>query len=437
MTDFLADLGLPSEPTAPLFARDQPAVDFSREAVDKRKADGQRRKAEEADAQRQRSTPRPDDGVVLVNGADLKPEPIRWLWPQWLALGKLHILAGAAGQGKTTINLAFAATVSAGGRWPDGSRCEPGNVLIWSGEDDPADTLLPRLLAMGADRKRIFFVQGARVDGEALPFDPARDMPGLLVAAARIGGIKLLMVDPVVSAVAGDSHKNTEVRRALQPLVDLAAAVDCAAVGITHFSKGSAGRDPTERVTGSIAFGAVARVVLVAAKVRSEDGGTTRILARAKSNIGPDDGGFGYEIEQVEVEAYPGIFASRVTWGEALAGTARELLAEAETDGAGGDGDDGPGDAAAWLRDLLAAGPVAARDVKRSADEAGYAWRTVQRAMRKAGADSRRGGFGKPAEWFLTPAIRATSGPVAPFAPTLEVGANGANGGATDDSEAF
>ena len=133
MTDFLADLGLPSEPTAPLFARDQPAVDFSREAVDKRKADGQRRKAEEADAQRQRSTPRPDDGVVLVNGADLKPEPIRWLWPQWLALGKLHITAGAAGQGKTTIILAFGAIVSSGGRWPDGSRCEPGNVLIWSG----------------------------------------------------------------------------------------------------------------------------------------------------------------------------------------------------------------------------------------------------------------------------------------------------------------
>ena len=214
-----------------------------------------------------------DDGVMLVNGADLKPEPIRWLWPEWLALGKLHILAGAAGQGKTTINLAFAATITAGGRWPDGTRCEPGNVLIWSGEDDPADTLLPRLLAMGADRSRVFFVQGSRVNGEELSFDPARDMTELMVAATRIGGIKMLMVDPVVSAVAGDSHKNTEVRRALQPLVDLAAAIDCAAVGISHFSKGSGGREPTERVVGSVAFGAVARVVLVAAKVKSDDDG--------------------------------------------------------------------------------------------------------------------------------------------------------------------
>lgn len=77
------------------------------------------------------------DGVMLTCGADLTPEPISWLWPGWLAQGKLHILAGAPGQGKTTIAQSFAATVTTGGRWPDGHRCEPGNVLIWSGEDDP------------------------------------------------------------------------------------------------------------------------------------------------------------------------------------------------------------------------------------------------------------------------------------------------------------
>ncbi len=68
--------------------------------------------------------------VILVNGADLTPEPIRWLWPDWLALGKFHILAGAPGQGKTTIALKFAATVTAGGRWPEGSQTDAGNVLI-------------------------------------------------------------------------------------------------------------------------------------------------------------------------------------------------------------------------------------------------------------------------------------------------------------------
>jgi hypothetical protein len=356
------------------------------------------RLAEQAQAKlREKERRTDDDGVILVNGADLKPEPIRWLWPQWLAMGKLHILAGAAGQGKTTITLAFAASITCGGRWPDGSRCEPGNALIWSGEDDPADTLLPRLLAMGADPRRIFFVKGSRIEGEALPFDPARDMAALMAAAEKVGEVKLLMVDPVVSAVTGDSHKNTEVRRALQPLVDLAAALDCAAVGITHFSKGSAGRDPTERVTGSIAFGAVARVVLVAAKVKGDDGTERRILARSKSNIGPDGGGFEYVIEQVEVEAHPGIFASRIEWGQAVEGSARDLLAEPDQDD-----EQSPRESAAeFLREVLGAGAAPVKTVEAEARSAGVAWRTVRRAADELQVIKRKGGMGAGWYWSL------------------------------------
>lgn len=360
--------------------------------------------------------------VVLLNGVDVKPEPVRWLWPGWLALGKLHIFAGAPGQGKTTIALALAATVTRGGRLPDGTVCQSGNVLIWSGEDDPADTLLPRLIAMSADLRRVCFVQGARIDGQIVPFDPARDIAQLADAAGRIGGAKLLILDPVVSAVTGDSHKNTEVRRALQPVVELASTLGAAVLGISHFGKGSAGRDPTERVVGSVAFGAVARVVLVAAKVKGPEGDARRIIARSKSNIGPDDGGFVYALDQVEVA--PGIQASRVLWGEAVQGNARDLIAAPEPEGSG---DDVRGDAAGFLRDLLAEGPVSARDVKRHADEAGFAWRTVQRAMRQAGVQSQRVGFGKPAEWSLI-TNRAT---VAPVAPVSDVGANGAIGTST------
>lgn len=268
--------------------------------------------------------------VLLRNGADLTPEPIHWLWPGWLALGKLHILAGAPGQGKTTIAMACAATVTLGGRWPDGSRCDVGNVLIWSGEDDPADTLLPRLLAAGADKTRCYFVSGTRIAGVEQPFDPARDMAALEAQAKTIGGIKLLIVDPVVSAVAGDSHKNTEVRRGLQPLVDLGHRLGVAVLGISHFSKGGAGSDPTSRVVGSIAFAAVARVVLVASKVKSDGDEDRRILARSKSILGMDTGGFEYHIEVSE--PLPGIHASYVAWGQAVEGTARELLAEPDAD---------------------------------------------------------------------------------------------------------
>lgn len=336
------------------------------------------------------------DGVLLTCGSDLTPEPVCWLWPYWLALGKLHILAGPPGQGKTTIAAGnIAATVSIGGRWPDGSRCDPGNVLIWSGEDDPADTLLPRLIAAGADRSRCFFVSGARVDGVVQPFDPARDLGHLLAAVEQVGGIRLLIVDPVVSAVTGDSHKNGEVRRALQPLVDLAAACRCAVLGITHFSKGGQGQDPTQRVVGSVAFSAVARIVMVAAKVKGEDGEDRRILARSKSNIGPDSGGFEYHLEQVE--ALPGIEASRIAWGKAVEGTARELLTDLSDDA-----DEAPRDGAAdFLREVLRDGPAPVKTIKVEAADAGHAWRTVQRAADDLAVIKKKGGMSDGWYWQL------------------------------------
>lgn len=275
---------------------------------------------------------KPKREVMLKKGSDLTPEPIVWLWQYWLAEGKFHILAGAPGVGKTTVALAAAATITIGGIWPDGERCTAGNVLIWSGEDDPADTLLPRLMASGANRDRIFFVDDTKTaDGEVIPFDPAVDLFDLERAAIAIGGVSLIIVDPVVTAVTGDSHKNTETRRGLQPLVEMAKRLNAAVLGITHLSKGGSGGDPVSRVIGSIAFTALARVVLVAAKVTGDDGETKRVLMRGKSNCGPDEGGFVYHLDQSE--PVPGITASSASWGEPVTGTAREIMAEPDTDG--------------------------------------------------------------------------------------------------------
>jgi putative DNA primase/helicase len=333
--------------------------------------------------------------VVLTSGDALNPEPVSWLWRDWLALGKVHILAGAPGQGKTTIAMALAAAVTTAGRWPDGSRAEGGNILIWSGEDDPADTLLPRLVASGADRAKCFFVDGVMREGQNQPFDPARDVPMLKEAIGRIGGISLLVVDPVVSAVSGDGNKNNDVRRALQPLVDLASSCRCAVLGITHFSKGGQGSDPTQRVVGSVAFSAVARVVMVAAKVKGEDGEDRRIFARSKSNIGPDDGGYQYFLEQVE--ALPGIDASRATWGQAVQGNARELLTDATEDD-----EKAPRDGAAdFLREVLKDGPVPTKSLKAEAMEAGHTWRTLRRAADELLVIKRKGGMSDGWYWQL------------------------------------
>lgn len=328
------------------------------------------------------------DGVVLLCGDSLTPTPISWLWHAWLALGKLHLLAGAPGQGKTTIAISFAATVTSGGRWPDASRCAPGNVLVWSGEDDPADTLLPRLIAAGGDKSRIHFVSGTRIDGVMQAFDPARDMVALQAQAEALGDVRLIIVDPIVSAVTGDSHKNTETRRALQPLVDLAANMNAALLGITHFSKGGQGGDPSQRVLGSVAFTAVARVVLVAAKVQGEDGQEDRrILARSKSNIGPDDGGYEYNLEQSE--PLPGIEASYVTWGNSVDGSARELLSDPNEEG-----QHDQGDAAEMLRaELVSACWTNVEMASKPLKAAGFSKKQIWSASKKLKVLRKKGGM--------------------------------------------
>lgn len=359
-------------------------------------------------------------GIEILRADQVRLEPIRWLWDGYLARGKMHIIAGAPGTGKTTVALALAATLTTAGRWPDGTTAGTGNVLIWSGEDDPGDTLVPRLRAMDADLSRIAFIDGATeiVDGELrkVAFDPAKHLPALALRVAQEPPA-LVIIDPIVSAVAGDSHKNSETRRGLQPLVDLARLHDFALFGVTHFSKGTQGRDPTERVTGSLAFGALARMVFVATKTKEG-----RVFMKSKSNIATDEGGFGYDIEQTQVPNYPDIFASRVLWGAAIEGNAREVLAEAEAEEQtdGGNESTETDEAIDALRDVLSEGEMVAKEVKATMRAAGYTDKVIRLARERLGVQTRREGFGKEMRslWSLPPDPEsAHSCPEDPFVP--------------------
>ena len=323
-----------------------------------------------------------DRAVNIRSGADITPVPITWLWSGWLPAGKLTILAGTAGTGKTTLALGLAATLSTAGKWPDGSHClKRGNVLIWSSEDVAEDTLLPRLIASGADIKRCHFIEGITHHGENVPFDPSQDMPDLHRAVESIGGISLLIIDPIVSAVSGDMHKANDVRRSLQAIVDFAEAHLCAVIGITHFAKGGVGKAPQDRVIGSQAFGALARMVLVAAK---DEEGERRVLARAKSNIAPDDGGVAYNLNVTTIEG--NIETTYATWDGAIEGTAREILGDVEQDG-NEDGSERK-DAEQFLADLLKEGGLPVRQIKADADGAGYSWSTIRRAQKSLGIEA-------------------------------------------------
>ena len=332
-----------------------------------------------------RAWAKPASGFHLVSGDSVQPEAVRWLWPHWLSLGKLHLLAGSPGTGKTTIAVSLAATITSGGAWPDGGgQTEPGDVLIWSGEDGIADTLLPRFLAAGGDRRRLHFAGDVSESGRSRPFNPATDLQRMVDAAEFMRELKLVVLDPVVAVMQGDSHKNSETRRDLQPLVSLAEQLDVAVLGVTHLSKGTTGREPHERVMGSVAFAALARIVL--ATVKARDPRIPHRLVRAKSNLGLDHGGVEYSLLAAPVPGHD-FLAQRVEWGRPLNGSAHELMAIEAPD----ESDEARREVHAFLHDQLAHGPLAQRALRAAAEANGFKWRTVERAKADLGLVARKG----------------------------------------------
>jgi len=314
--------------------------------------------------------------VRLIRATGVQPVKIDWLWPGYIARGKLHLLGGGKGAGKSTLLYDLFARTTAGGNWPDGTPAPIGDALIWSGEDDFNDTILPRFLAAGGNPDRLFFIDGVMQDGVKRAFDPASDMFDLLGAIEDVPGLQAMMIDPIVLASAGDSHKNAETRRGLQPLVDLLNHRRIAGFGVTHFTKGTQGKDPIERITGTLAYAALSRVVFAAAKGEDEDG--PRRFVRIGSNIGPSGGGFEYRLLREPLAGHDGIIAQRVGWGRRLTGSGRELIEalapEKQSEQI---------KAAVFLEDQLkpaGSGGVMLKDLKAAAEAHSLAWRTVERA---------------------------------------------------------
>ena len=275
----------------------------------------------------QPSPPSPAESVMLRSAATIIPRAIDWLWPGWLSVGKLHLLAGAPGTAKTTIAMTWAAAISTGGTFPDGSLAPQGNVLIWSSEDDPRDTLNPRLIAAGADLNRVHIVESVSHSKTGKrTFDPAKDFPLLKAAVNQIGAVVFMVIDSVADAVAGDAGKNNQVRRALSPVKDFAEEMGIAVLGITHFNKGTSGR-AMSRIIDSVAFVGLPRIVMVAFKKK----GNGSLIMRAKSNIGPDNGGYEFYTFVEPLIGYDGISANRVGWKGFIDGSADEHLQEAES----------------------------------------------------------------------------------------------------------
>jgi putative DNA primase/helicase len=328
--------------------------------------------------------PNPIDGApVIVRLSDVKPEPVAWLWPGRIALGKLTLIAGDPGLGKSFLTLDMAARVSRGWAWPDapGVTTTPGGVVLLSAEDGVADTIRPRLDAAGADVARIVALEAIRSVGNngresARTFDLSRDLTALESAIRSVDGCRLVVIDPVTAYLGGvDSHKNAEIRGLLAPLGAIAERHRVAMVAVTHLNK-SGGGPAIYRAMGSLAFAAAARAAWAVSK--DKDDPRRRLLLPIKNNIAPDTGGLAYRIEPLGEGGCP-----VVAWEpDAVNVSADDALAGDRDDGGGGGALD---EAKEWLRDTLSGGPRPAKDMKGAAESDGIKSRTLDRAKKSLG----------------------------------------------------
>lgn len=306
-------------------------------------------------------------------------------------------MAGAGGSGKTTLALSLAATISNGSEWPDGSPCaSAGNVLIWSGEDGIADTVIPRLIAAGANRERISIIEGRTApDGKTRAFNPATDFDLLNAEAERIGNVSLVILDPLVSLVRGDMHRANDVRLALQSVVDFAERHNSAVIGITHLSKGVRQGSIVDRVIGSQAFSALARTVLVAMKSPDSE---ARVLIKVKANLAENRGGIGYAVEPYVVES--DIETTRIVWKDVVDEEAEAIISEMNTAGKNFTGS-AIQSACEFLSETLQNGPRLATEIEQLSEGAGISRATLKRAKKQIDITAKKTGMDAGWIWQL------------------------------------
>jgi hypothetical protein len=328
-------------------------------------------------------------GVTLDR---VTPERVEWLWEGRIPLGKLTILDGDPGLGKSTVTMDLAARLSAGRCMPDGSTGAPAGVILLNAEDGLADTVVPRLIAAGGDPARVLALPtvpasedegGQRIP--SLPFDlhHVRACITRMQAALVIVDPLMAYLDPVVNA-----HRDQDVRRALHPLSLLAQETGAAVVVVRHLNKQAAG-SPLYRGGGSIGIiGAARSGLLVGKDPENED---HRVLASMKCNLAKRPDSMAFEL----VKAGDGL---RIQWLGPSPHTAESLLAAPR------DNDEDRGalaDAVQVLRQILAGGPKAVSEAKQEARQAGVAARTLSRAKAMLNVQSIKLSFTGPWMWRL------------------------------------
>lgn len=324
--------------------------------------------------------------VWLSDLSRVAPRGVGWLWPRRVPLGKVTLLVGDPGRGKSLLALDMAARVSRGAAWPDAeSGSAPlGRTILLSAEDDTADTVRPRLDALGGDPSRVCVLRAVRWEDTECNqmFSLSRDLAGLEAAIGRWDDVRLVVLDPVSAYLGGaESYNNADIRRILAPVQTMAERSGVAVLAISHLTKRAAA-SVMYRTMGSLAFVSAARAVWAAVPDREAAG--RMLLLPVKCNLAGGVTGMAYRILQhPDNPALP-----TVVWEpEPVAMTAQEAMEIAPEASS-------CGRAAEWLMQVLSAGAVPSIEVERQGREAGFALMTLRRAKSGLGVISYREGTG-------------------------------------------
>ena len=307
------------------------------------------------------------NGVKLRSMADVQAEAVDWLWYPYIPKGKVTLFEGDPGVGKSWVSLGIATAVTLGKGLPGQEPSEPASVLLASAEDGLGDTIKPRLDGMGTDVSRIFPIE--------VPLTLDENGFALLEVYLEEKHPALLIIDPLMAYLGAtlDIHRANETRAVMSQLARLAEKFDVAILAVRHLTKGGMLK-PIYRGLGSIDFTAACRSVLLAG--RDVENRQNRALVHIKANLTLEGPSIGYELRD-----------DRLYWTGESSLTAAQILAADS-----GDRTSELDEAATFLKDELAEGPISAKDVYRDAEGVGISKRTLERAKTKLQAKSSKTG---------------------------------------------
>lgn len=333
---------------------------------------------------------------------------LRWLWPDWLPLGKLVGIVGNGGLGKSGVSLDIAARLTTGRPMPDemyGDITDPVGVTVIAHEDEFHDVMGPRLIAAGADMSRIFMLdedmEETMEDGSVryARWLVTGDL-GVLREHLLETGSKLVIMDPLVAYVGDgkDAHNEQDARSVMRGLKSIATEFDCAFLFVRHIRKaGVAGGDATHAAGGSVAWTNACRAEWAVADDRDDTSGSLRVMSVTKANLARKPASLSFR--QVSCVVRVGLDdheTFRVEW----LGASEQTAIMGLTSTGSPEERDALRDAVAFLRDCLSIGPVSAKDVNERAHKAGVTNATLRRAKTQIGVESKKIGRLGESSWL-------------------------------------